>query len=65
MNGICNFLSAVANLNAPEAGHPVQDAVAVGIRQPDTFGLGDDACAFFVQTFVSVNGWMWCAASMA
>ena len=39
------LLAAVADVDAPQPGHGVQDAVALGIGEVDAFGRGDDPAA--------------------
>src|SRR3546814_5524226 len=45
MGRLRQLLAAVADVDAPQAGHAVQDPGAVGIPQPDAVGPGDDAAA--------------------
>ncbi len=39
------FLAAVADVHAPQPRHPVKDAVAFAVGQPDPLAPGDDARA--------------------
>jgi hypothetical protein len=41
-DGFDDFLPAVTDIDAPQAGHAVHDAVSVRIPKPDTIGTGDD-----------------------
>ena len=41
------FLAAIADVDAPQARHAVDDAVAFGVGQPDTLGRFHDARALF------------------
>ncbi|VWC13026.1 hypothetical protein BTE28158_05420 [Burkholderia territorii] len=47
--GIGELLAAVADVHAPEAGHPVDDLVAVGVPQIDAVGLHDHAAARTIE----------------
>ena len=49
IRGVGEFLAAVADVHAPEAGHPVDHLVAVGVPQVDAVGLHDHAAACAVQ----------------
>jgi hypothetical protein len=50
--GFDQFLAAIADGHAPQAGHAVEDLVALAVPQVHTFGLGDDARAFLGQLLV-------------
>jgi hypothetical protein len=39
------FPAPVAHIDAPQAGHGIEDLVALGILEPDAVRLGDDAAA--------------------
>ncbi len=47
--GVHQLLAAIAQVDAPQAGHAVQNALAFGVFQIDALGPGDDAAAFLVQ----------------
>ncbi|MDR8851298.1 hypothetical protein FEP99_04325 [Burkholderia pseudomultivorans] len=49
VRGVGELLAAVADVHAPEAGHPVDDLVAVRVPQVDAVGLHDHAAARAVQ----------------
>jgi hypothetical protein len=45
----------VAHVDAPQAGHGVEDLVALGILEPDAVGLGDDPAAAFLAQALGVG----------
>ena len=49
---IGQFLTAIADIDAPQPGHSVDDLVPLGIRQRDAIGAGDDPRAFLRQPLV-------------
>ncbi len=49
VGGFRQFLAAVADVDAPQAGHAVQDLVAVGVPQIAAFRARDDARALGVE----------------
>ncbi len=50
--GLDQLLAAVADVDAPEAGHRIEDLVALAVPDIDAFGLGDDPRALLVQLLV-------------
>ncbi|CAM3208881.1 hypothetical protein PSME7519_20020 [Ectopseudomonas mendocina] len=52
--GSCSdqFLAAIADGHAPQAGHAIEDLVALAVPQVHTFGLSDDARALLGQLLV-------------
>ena len=51
------LLAAVADVDAPQPGHAVEDLGALGIGQSDALGRGDDTgAALFGEAFVVGEG---------
>src|SRR5262249_11403651 len=42
------FFAAIAHIHAPEAGHAVEDAVSLAVKDRAAFGAGDDAAAAYL-----------------
>ena len=42
---ICQFVTAIANIDAPQACHAIQYAIAIAIKNITAFGMGHDAAA--------------------
>ncbi|MCY1398226.1 hypothetical protein D9M71_132520 [compost metagenome] len=50
------FIAAVTDSHAPQAGHAVEDLVAFAVPDINAVGLFDDAWAFFLQLLVVAEG---------
>ncbi|MNQ47493.1 hypothetical protein D3C85_613380 [compost metagenome] len=48
--------AAVADVDAPQAGHAVEDLVPLAVPQVDAVGAGDDACALGAELLVVGEG---------
>ena len=54
---LSQFIAAIADVDAPQPGHAVEDLVALGIVDVRSVGMGDDARASLAQFLWSVKGW--------
>src|SRR5438046_37514 len=56
ISGIGQFIAAVTDGHAPEAGHAVEDLVAFAVPEVNAFGIGDDPRALLFQLFEVAEG---------